>query len=231
MAVGMLVGATAIGAAAGEDFLDVPADHVFADDIQWMKDSGITKGCNPPANTQFCSEQDVTRGQMSAFFHRFALAGVVDAGTLDGKDSTEFLGVNDKAADADLLDGKDSTEFLGVDDKAADSDLLDGFDSDDFAKVGDPVGDADTIDGKDSTDFLGSTVTVRTASQGWLIVGSNETRASCEVDEVLTGGGFDAGGLSVNVTASYPDGSDWVVEGTVTVIGDVTAYAICSAVG
>ena len=210
MAVGMLVGATAIGASAGEDFLDVPDDHVFAGDIQWMKDSGITKGCNPPANTQFCPEQDVTRGQMSAFFHRFALAGVVDAGTLDGKDSAEFLGVNDKAAD---------------------SDLLDGFDSDDFAKVGDPVGDADTIDGKDSTEFLGSTVSVRTETDGWLLAVNNETRASCDVGEVLTGGGFDAGGLTVNVTGSYPDGSDWVVEGTASVLGNVTAYAICSAVG
>ena len=37
--------------------------------------------------------------------------GSIDAGTLDGKDSTAFLGVNDKAADADKLDGKDSTEF------------------------------------------------------------------------------------------------------------------------
>lgn len=35
-----------------------------------------------------------------------------DAGTLDSKDSTDFLGANAQAADADKLDGKDSTQFL-----------------------------------------------------------------------------------------------------------------------
>jgi hypothetical protein len=35
----------------------------------------------------------------------------LDADTLDGKDSSAFLGVNGKAADADKLDGKDSSEF------------------------------------------------------------------------------------------------------------------------
>ena len=35
----------------------------------------------------------------------------LDADTLDGKDSSAFLGVGDKAADADKLDGKDSSEF------------------------------------------------------------------------------------------------------------------------
>jgi len=34
-----------------------------------------------------------------------------DADTLDGKDSTEFLGKTEKAADADTLDGLDSTEL------------------------------------------------------------------------------------------------------------------------
>jgi hypothetical protein len=39
--------------------------------------SGITKGCNPPANTNFCPNSVVTRGQMAAFLHR-ALAGLID---------------------------------------------------------------------------------------------------------------------------------------------------------
>jgi hypothetical protein len=37
-----------------------------------------------------------------------------DANTLDGIDSTGFLGVNAKAADSDKLDGKDSTDFGGL---------------------------------------------------------------------------------------------------------------------
>jgi hypothetical protein len=31
---------------------------------------GITKGCNPPANTRFCPENSVTRAQMAAFISR-----------------------------------------------------------------------------------------------------------------------------------------------------------------
>src|SRR5690606_33983934 len=41
-------------AAPGHDFDDVPADHVFAEDIAWLAESGITRGCNPPDNTHFC---------------------------------------------------------------------------------------------------------------------------------------------------------------------------------
>ena len=58
-----------------------------------------------------------------------------DASTLDGQDSSAFLGVNGKAADANTLDGQDSSEFLGATATAADSQLLDGVESDDFARV------------------------------------------------------------------------------------------------
>ena len=44
--------------------------HVFVDDIEWLAQSGITRGCNPPSNTRFCPDQPVTRGQMAAFLHR-----------------------------------------------------------------------------------------------------------------------------------------------------------------
>ena len=32
--------------------------------------ANITVGCNPPTNNRFCPTQDVTRGQMAAFFKR-----------------------------------------------------------------------------------------------------------------------------------------------------------------
>ena len=51
-------------------FSDVPADHLFADDVAWLADSGITRGCNPPENTLFCPDTVVTRGQMAAFLRR-----------------------------------------------------------------------------------------------------------------------------------------------------------------
>ncbi|KAA3639348.1 MAG: S-layer homology domain-containing protein [Armatimonadetes bacterium] len=42
----------------------------FAADIEWLASTGITKGCNPPANDRFCPDSSVTRGQMAAFLHR-----------------------------------------------------------------------------------------------------------------------------------------------------------------
>lgn len=51
-------------------FSDVPCDFVFHEDVEWLAESGITKGCNPPDNTLFCPNDNVTRGQMAAFLVR-----------------------------------------------------------------------------------------------------------------------------------------------------------------
>jgi hypothetical protein len=42
----------------------------FEVDIEWLAESGITKGCNPPANDRFCPDASVTRGEMAAFLTR-----------------------------------------------------------------------------------------------------------------------------------------------------------------
>jgi hypothetical protein len=42
----------------------------FVTDIEWLADTGITRGCNPPTNDRFCPEAPVTRGQMAAFLSR-----------------------------------------------------------------------------------------------------------------------------------------------------------------
>jgi hypothetical protein len=141
-----------VAAIAAGGFDDVGDDNVYKADIQWLADVGVTKGCNPPSNTEFCPSANVTREQMAAFMHRLAVNRVVDAATaatadnasnadrLDGNDSTAFavsghdhdadyLAIAGKAADADKLDGKDSTAFLDSTGKAADADLLDGKDS------------------------------------------------------------------------------------------------------
>lgn len=47
-------------------FTDIDGS-TFYDDIAWLADSGITKGCSP---TLFCPNDNVTRGQMAAFLHR-----------------------------------------------------------------------------------------------------------------------------------------------------------------
>lgn len=60
--------------------LDVPAsnDDRFTDDdasifereIQAIAAAGITRGCNPPTNDEFCGDDAVTRGQMAALLGR-----------------------------------------------------------------------------------------------------------------------------------------------------------------
>lgn len=206
-----LVGVLSLGASATHSFLDVPEDHIFHGDIEWMKEADVTRGCNPPANTEYCPEEFTTRGQMAAFFHRFSNSGVLNAGTLDGKDSTEFLGVDDKAADSDLLDGLDSTDFV---------------------QVGDQASDSDTLDGKDSSEFLSADVYTVETTEGWLLAVANVTTAECNAGDLLLAGGHETGGLlSLNVTDSYPDGNSWTVEGTATLLGDVTVHAVCVATG
>lgn len=66
---------------AADRFDDVPDSNVHHDDIKWLADSGVTFGCNPPANDRFCPEQPVLRQQMASFLRRLAENRVVDAAT------------------------------------------------------------------------------------------------------------------------------------------------------
>lgn len=46
------------------------ADSVHGADIDAIAAAGITQGCNPPANSEFCPDGLVTRGQMASFLSR-----------------------------------------------------------------------------------------------------------------------------------------------------------------
>lgn len=82
-----------IAVVASPGFDDVPPSNNFYNDIEWLADAGVTKGCNPAqGNTNFCPKSYVTREQMAAFMHRLADSGVVDAGTLGGLAPHEFEG-------------------------------------------------------------------------------------------------------------------------------------------
>lgn len=58
-----------VGPSASGRFTD-DDDSMFEKEIEWLAEQGITKGCNPPANTLFCPRDPVTRGQMAAFLTR-----------------------------------------------------------------------------------------------------------------------------------------------------------------
>lgn len=81
-----------LGVYASHQFTDVPDSNVFHNSIDWMKDNAITVGCNPPANTQYCPDDSVTRGQMAAFMKRLSEKEVVNAGLLGGAGPSSYQG-------------------------------------------------------------------------------------------------------------------------------------------
>jgi len=70
-------------------FDDVPFDHLFVDDITWLKDLRITLGCNPPDNTMYCPDAYVSRGEMAALLVR-ALHFPAGEETFTDDDSSVF---------------------------------------------------------------------------------------------------------------------------------------------
>jgi glucose/arabinose dehydrogenase len=52
------------------DHFDDDNGSTFESDINAIAQAGITVGCNPPANTRYCPNDDVTRGEMAAFLRR-----------------------------------------------------------------------------------------------------------------------------------------------------------------
>ncbi len=78
--------------AAGGPFTDDDGS-IFEADIEWMATNGVTSGCNPPANDNYCPDADVTRGQMAAFMKRLATGDIVDAADsvkLNGKAASNY---------------------------------------------------------------------------------------------------------------------------------------------
>ncbi len=59
--------------ATAVDYFDDDNGSIFEDDINRLAAAGITQGCNPPANTDYCPSALVTRGQMATF-----LANAID---------------------------------------------------------------------------------------------------------------------------------------------------------
>lgn len=63
----------------GDLFIDDDTS-LFEGAIDKLGTAGVTRGCNPPTNNQFCPDDPVTRGQMAAFLKRaledlYSLAG------------------------------------------------------------------------------------------------------------------------------------------------------------
>ncbi len=56
--------------ATGEDFFIDDDGSIFEPAINRLAAAGVTRGCNPPANNQFCPGRTITRREMAAFLVR-----------------------------------------------------------------------------------------------------------------------------------------------------------------
>ena len=66
-----LVRALALTAGDGDDLFGDDDGSIHEIDIDRLGTAGITLGCNPPANDEYCPEDPVKRDQMASFFARF----------------------------------------------------------------------------------------------------------------------------------------------------------------
>lgn len=128
--VGVLTLIGSVAALAAGEFTDVPDSNVFHNDIAWLADLGITKGCNPPDNTLFCPHETVTREQMAAFMHRFGNLPVETTIAIDQfgfapiRDNHEFIDY-DYSGVAPL--GRYSSDILGTSVPVPDGAVITGF--------------------------------------------------------------------------------------------------------
>jgi hypothetical protein len=108
--VGALV-ATPIAVYASHQFTDVSDSAFFSNSVTWMKDNGITVGCNPPSNTKYCPGDNVTRGEMAVFLKRLSENQVVDAATAVNADHADNA---TNADNAETLDAFSANQLLRV---------------------------------------------------------------------------------------------------------------------
>ena len=90
----------------GGDLFTDDDDSIFENDIDKLATADVTRGCNPPANTEYCPDDFVTRGQMAAFIVR--AFGYTDDGGGDlftDDDDSIFENDIDKLATAGVTRG------------------------------------------------------------------------------------------------------------------------------
>jgi len=102
---------TPLAVVATTEFTDVPTSSVHHDNIDWLKDAGVTSGCNPPANDEYCPTESVTRAQMATFMRNLAENQVVDAATAVTA-GTALQGIRDDSVSLDDAPNSASAESI-----------------------------------------------------------------------------------------------------------------------
>lgn len=200
----VLVSVPLAGQAASR-FMDVAADHPLAADIEWLEAWGITKGCTA---TEFCPNDPVTREQMAAFLHRFALSGAAGGSGPQGAQ-----GPAGPAGPAGAPGPQGEVGPAG-----AQGEVGPAGPQGDVGPAG-PVGPAGS-----STYYVASAATV--ISNG---ASTTQVTAACDAGDIVVSGGF-SGAIAAadSVSGSEPVSGSW----RVTLVNSgpgltLTAYAVC----
>lgn len=98
LSVGMSLAVFLVVVSVGVALAVLPPGGTFTDDngnvhepnIEAIAAEGITKGCNPPANTLYCPSAKVNRGQMAAFLNRALNLPATDKDFFFDDDGTTF---------------------------------------------------------------------------------------------------------------------------------------------
>lgn len=91
---------------------------VHEDNIELLAEREITLGCNPPANTEFCPTDSVTRGQMAAFLVRALGLPPTAVDHFGDDDGTIFEDDINRLAEAGITQGcnpPDNTNYCPTD--------------------------------------------------------------------------------------------------------------------
>ncbi len=107
-----LVRALNLPDAAGANTFTDDDESPHEADIDALVAAGVTRGCNPPENDEFCPTRAVTRGEMAAFLVRaFDYEIPADADTFDDDDYSIFESQIEAIAAAGITSGCGGTSF------------------------------------------------------------------------------------------------------------------------
>jgi hypothetical protein len=112
-AILLVVSAAVVAMSIGIALAALPPGGTFTDDngnvhegsIEAIAAEGITKGCNPPTNDQYCPSSFLNRGQMAAFIRRALSLPPSTSDYFTDDDGTTFEGDINSIAEAGITKG------------------------------------------------------------------------------------------------------------------------------
>lgn len=126
-------------------------DSVHEGNVDLVARIGVTKGCNPPDNTEFCPERELTRGEMAAFLVRALGVPASDKDAFGDDDGSIFEADINALAEAGITKGRADGSY-GADDPITRGEMA-AFLNRAFVQDGSSASDAFTDD--DSSVFEG----------------------------------------------------------------------------